>query len=263
MARYKLTVEYEGTRYKGWQIQKNDRTIQGEILGVCQDIFQTDDLEIYGSGRTDSGVHAINQVAHLDVQTDIPSDIIRLKMNDLLPADINIKEVKVAARDFHARHDAVMRSYVYLISKRRTALGKRFVWWVKDRINVQEMRKSAKLLTGMHDFRSFSEESLKDKKGSTSTKVQLEAINIYEEGDLIVLHFIGSHFLWKMVRRITGVLVNVGTGKLNPDLLDEWLHQPSKEPAKYTAPASGLFLESVYYKGETVATKPSIPIKLF
>ena len=125
MSRFKVYLEYEGTRYSGWQIQKNARTVQGEILRACHDIFKVAEIEFYGSGRTDAGVHALIQVAHLDVQTMLAPEVIRMKLNDELPADINILEVEKAPATFHARHDAVGRSYLYQISRRRTAFGKR------------------------------------------------------------------------------------------------------------------------------------------
>src|SRR5512142_724730 len=107
MARFKMYLEYEGTRYSGWQVQKNARTIQGELLGAAHEIFKTTAVELYGSGRTDAGVHALCQVAHLDVDTVLAPEIIRMKLNDGLPADINVLEVAKAPRTFHARHDAV------------------------------------------------------------------------------------------------------------------------------------------------------------
>ncbi|MGH2569091.1 MAG: tRNA pseudouridine(38-40) synthase TruA, partial [Bacteroidota bacterium] len=129
MPRFKLTLEYEGTRYSGWQIQKNARTVQGEFVQAIHKVFRTNEFEFHGSGRTDAGVHALMQVAHLDVKTVLAPEIIRMKLNDELPADINILEIEKAAPTFHARHDAVARRYLYQVSRRRTAFGKRFVWW--------------------------------------------------------------------------------------------------------------------------------------
>ena len=127
MARFKLTMEYEGTRYSGWQVQKNARTVQGEILGAARKVFQRDDFELMGSGRTDAGVHAMGQVAHLEVQTMLAPHIMRMKINDELPADIHVLDISKAQPRFHARHDAEARSYLYHISTRRSAFAKRFV----------------------------------------------------------------------------------------------------------------------------------------
>jgi len=139
MPRFKIFIEYEGTRYSGWQIQKNARTIQGELQTAIHAVFKIPRFEFYGSGRTDAGVHALGQVAHLDVDTMLAPEIIRRKLNDELPADISVMEVSRTERGFHARHDALARSYLYQISRRRTAFGKRYVWWVKDELNERIM----------------------------------------------------------------------------------------------------------------------------
>src|SRR4051812_18670912 len=134
--RFKLTIEYAGTRYAGWQIQKNARTVQGEIDRATRVVTSRKDFELYGSGRTDAGVHAAGQVAHLDVSTPIPAESLRRRLNDELPADINILSAQQVPHRFHARHDAVARRYVYQIARRRTAFAKAFVWWVKDPLDV-------------------------------------------------------------------------------------------------------------------------------
>src|SRR5436190_22361396 len=130
--RFKLTIEYAGTRYSGWQIQKNAKTIQGEIDRAVREITRRRDFELYGSGRTDAGVHALAQVAHLDVVTSLPAETLRHRLNEQLPADINILDAVPVPHRFHARHDAVARRYLYQIARRRTAFAKPFVWWVKD-----------------------------------------------------------------------------------------------------------------------------------
>src|SRR5687768_194380 len=119
--RFKLTIEYAGTRYSGWQVQKNAKTVQGEIERALRDATPTREFELYGSGRTDAGVHALAQVAHLDIDTTLPPDALRRRINDALPSDINILEIETVRHRFHARHDAVARSYIYQVSRRRTA----------------------------------------------------------------------------------------------------------------------------------------------
>ncbi len=246
MPRFKLFIEYEGTRYSGWQIQKNARTVQGEIHEAIHRVFNTSEFEFSGSGRTDAGVHALRQVAHLDVTTVLAPEIIRKKLNDELPADINILEVEKTTPTFHARHDAISRTYLYQISRRRTAFGKRFVWWVKDRLEFNAMQECSRLFLGMNNFSSFTE----DDPEETSTRVLIESVQMKEEGDLILLRIRGSHFIWKMVRRIVGVLAEVGRGKLSFDDVRRFLTTKSDVPAKLTAPPSGLFLEQVLYKGD-------------
>lgn len=247
MPKFKFYIEFEGTRYAGWQAQKGARTVQGEFITACKDLFKTDELDFYGSGRTDSGVHSLEQVAHLEVNTTMATTQMRYRLNDLLPSDISILNIEKVHDNFHARHDAIARSYVYLISRRRTAFGKPFVWWVKDELDADKMQDAARLLEGFHDFRSFTEDNPEEK----STQVELKFVDLYELGDLIVVHIVGSHFLWKMVRRMVGAFVEVGRGNLRPNevlaLLDG-----TKPLAKYTAPPSGLFLERVYYPGEDI-----------
>lgn len=246
MARFKIYLEYDGTRYSGWQVQKQSRTIQGALLDVAEKVFKDEKADIQGSGRTDSGVHAICQVAHLEVKTMLAPEIIKMKFNDKLPHDINILEIEKTYPKFHARHDAESRSYIYQISRRRTAFGKPYVWWIKDKLNFKAMENASKLFMGMKDFRSFSD----DDKLEKSTKVLIENIQLKEEGDLILIRIQGSHFLWKMVRRMVGILVEIGRGNMTEKDILHFLKSHSSEPAKYTAPPSGLFLEQVIYKGE-------------
>ena len=243
--RFKLTIEYAGTRYSGWQIQKNAKTIQGEIERAIRTSTAAD-FELAGAGRTDAGVHALRQVAHLDVSTTVPPETLRRRVNDELPSDISLLAVELVAHRFHARHSAVARSYLYQISRRRTAFAKPFVWWVKDDLDLPAMRSAAAQFVGFHDFRTFSD----DDPTKKSTVVHVEALDIHEDGDLVLIHVEGSHFIWKMVRRVVGVLAEVGRGKLSEAEAARFLLERSPRPAQVTAPASGLFLERVYYPGD-------------
>jgi len=250
--RFKLTIEYTGTRYSGWQIQKNARTVQGEIDRAARTVTGRKDFELYGSGRTDAGVHAAAQVAHLDVSTSLPPETLRHRLNDELPADINILTAEVVPHRFHARHDAVARRYVYQIARRRTAFAKPYVWWVKDPVDVARMRAGAQALVGMRDFKSFAAadhaDPEPDAEAPRSTVVLIDRVDVVEDGALVLIGIEGSHFLWKMVRRIVGVLVEVGRGALDPAIVARFLAEGSAAPARLTAPPSGLFLERVYYK---------------
>lgn len=244
--RLKLTIEYAGTRYSGWQIQKNARTVQGEVERALREGAGVQRFELYGSGRTDAGVHALAQIAHLDLDTALPPELLRRRTNDSLPSDINILRAEPVRHRFHARHDAVARSYVYQIARRRTAFGKALVWWVKDDLALGAMRTAAQQFVGMHDFRSFSDDDPDEK----STQVLLERCDVHERGDAVLVHIEGSHFLWKMVRRLVGVLVEVGRGGITERDAAGMLVEPSTLPARLTAPASGLFLHRVYYPGD-------------
>jgi tRNA pseudouridine38-40 synthase len=247
--RFKLTVEYAGTRYSGWQIQKNARTVQGEIDRSVRAVTGRTDFELYGSGRTDAGVHALAQVAHLDVSTHLPAERLRRLINDELPADINVLSAEPVPHRFHARHDAVARRYLYQVARRRTAFAKAFVWWIKEPLDATRMRDAAQPFVGMRDFQSFAA-SPEDATVEPSTVVLVDRLDIVEDGDLILVSIEGSHFLWKMVRRIVGVLVEIGRGGLEPAAAATFLAESSTAPARLTAPPSGLFLERVYYKGD-------------
>ncbi len=257
-SRFKLSIEYEGTRYSGWQKQENAKTVQGLIIQAAKEIFGNDFLDLQGSGRTDSGVHAICQIAHLDVKTVLAPEIIRLKLNDLLPHDINILEVEKANQNFHARHDAKSRCYLYQISRRRTAFGKNYVWWIKDKLDFKKMESASKHFIGMNNFASFSDDNPEDK----STKVLIDDIQLKEVRDLILIRIIGSHFIWKMVRRIVGILVEVGRGRKSEEDIIIYLNNNFNEPANFTAPPSGLFLEKVTYENETISKEFSSIFKI-
>lgn len=246
MSRYRLDIEYEGTRYRGWQRQINARSVQGMLEEKIRLVTHAKEFDFGGSGRTDAGVHALHQVAHLEIETPLSPEILRRKLNTELPADINILRIAKAAPNFHSRHHAKARSYLYQISRRRTAFGKRFVWWVREELDLDRMTKAIEIFQGMKDFRSFTADSPEEK----STRVLIEEMRIVEAGDLILVRIVGSHFLWKMVRRLIGVVVEVGKGNLSIDDLKRWMIQQEEEAGRYTAPPSGLFLEKVYYEGE-------------
>jgi len=248
MGRYKLTLEYEGTRYTGWQIQKGGKTVQGEILDACRELFKVDDIDLFGAGRTDGGVHATGQVAHLGVETELLPLRIKYGINDRLPPDICIKNVEEAHPKFHARHDATARSYIYQVSRRRTAFGKKYVWWIKDALDTAKMNDAAKLFTGLKDYRYFTD----PEQEQASTKTEIMHAKVEDFGDLLVFHVVGSHFLWKQVRRMTGVLVEVGRGNLSNEEVASFFRLKTDIPAKLTAPPSGLFLERVYFRNEEI-----------
>jgi pseudouridylate synthase I len=259
MARFKLTVEYDGTKFRGWQYQPNQPTIMGRIMEACSIVFNTNKFELYGAGRTDAGVHAIAQVAHLEVNTQLPTRIIKFQLNDQLPSAINILHVEKVDTRFHARHDAVARSYVYQIATRRTAFGKNNCWWIKDKLNIAAMYEAAEVLHGFNDYASFGSSEDED----ASTKVDIHWVRIYEVESSIIIHIVGSHFLWKMVRRMVGVLVEVGRGNLVIDQVKGMLTTYSSIPAKLTAPPSGLYLERVYYPDDIIAEDPIWILNLF
>ncbi|MGE0042992.1 MAG: tRNA pseudouridine(38-40) synthase TruA [Vicinamibacterales bacterium] len=258
MPRFKITLEFAGTRYSGWQKQKNARTVQGALEHAIAEATGESRFECMGSGRTDAGVHALMQVAHLDIRATPPPEALRRRLNELLPSDIQVLAVERAHARFHARHHAVRRVYLYQVSRRRTAFAKPYVWWVKEPLQIDRMRAAAAVFEGMHDFRSFSDDDPDEK----STRVLVEGVEVAEAGALVLIRVVGSHFLWKMVRRLVGVIVEAGRGGLEVAEVRGFLDADSPTPARLTAPASGLFLERVMYEGDPgiPAISPAMPV---
>jgi tRNA pseudouridine38-40 synthase len=246
MARFRLDLEYVGTRYSGWQDQKNARTVQGALNEAVRRVAKRTDFESYGSGRTDAGVHALHQVAHLDLESRLPPETLRRALNDELPADIHLLRLAKVTRQFHARHSAVGRSYLYQIARRRTAFGKPFVWWIRDPLDAKAIAATGRVFEGMHDFRSYGDADPAER----STRVKIDRVQVEEAGDLVLVRILGSHFLWKMVRRLVGVMAEVGRGGLTTADAERFLREASEVPAPLTAPPSGLFLERVMYEGD-------------
>ena len=245
MPTYKLTIEYEGTRYSGWQAQGNtQKTVQGHLIKAAQQVLG--EVDLGGAGRTDAGVHAAGQVAHLRAHKTVdPQQLVR-KLNDLLPHDVHVLSARRANDRFHARHDAVSRVYLYQISTRRSAFAKSFVWWIKDRLDLDAMRSAGSAIPGRHDFSAFTDKRLPQED---SRIVVVERFDVGRDGDLILVRIEASHFLWKMVRKLMACLVEVGRGTLKPQQMAALL-DPKAQPFQPTAPPSGLFLEAIAYEGE-------------
>jgi tRNA pseudouridine38-40 synthase len=250
MSTWKLTLEYDGTRYSGWQEQNNARTVMGELRRAVEESLGVG-VDLQGAGRTDAGVHALGQVAHMRaaVKRPKPPETLRREINERLPSSIVLLEIEPAPARFHARHDALSRTYMYQISTRKTAFSKRYVWWVKEELDIARMSEAAETLMGRHDFVCFRAQD--PSKPDDSTIVLVENAGIETHGHMVLFRIEASHFLWRMVRRIVGVLVRLGRGEITPEdfrrLLDGRA-DPRLDVAAWTAPASGLFLEEVRYK---------------
>jgi tRNA pseudouridine38-40 synthase len=245
-----LTLEYDGTRYSGWQEQKNARTVAGEIRRAAEEYLQAE-VDLHGSGRTDAGVHALAQVAHLraNLRSTPGPDELRRALNSDLPADIVVLRADPAANSFHARHDALRRSYIYQISTRKRAFEKRYVWWVKERLDIDAMQAAAVMLAGRHDFTCFRAPD--PSKPHESTIVVVDSASVRLDADLVLFRIEASHFLWRMVRRIAGVLVKLGQREVALADFESLLAgrcDPRLDVAAWTAPAAGLFLEHITYK---------------
>ena len=249
MTTWKITIEYDGGRYSGWQEQTNARTVQGELRKAAE-MFLGVEVDLQGAGRTDAGVHARAQVAHLRAlvkHAPLPTEFLRA-LNENLPADIAVLDVERAAVRFHARHEATSRAYRYQISTRKTAFEKRYVWWIKEPLDVPAMAHAARMLIGRHNFSCFR--AADPSRPDESPIVVVESASVEIEGHLIVIRIEASHFLWRMVRRVVGVLVKLGKGEIRAEDFESLLSgqiNPRLDVAAWTSPSSGLFLESVRY----------------
>jgi tRNA pseudouridine38-40 synthase len=261
MPAWKLELEYDGTRYRGWQIEHNARTIQGEMSAAARQLFEAKP-EIFGAEPTEPGVHALRQIVHLKVAT-VSGDVTPRKLlagfNEVLPADINVRNVTNVPDDFHARHDAAARYYIYQIATRRTAFAKNFVWWVKDEHDHTEMAAAAKILVGRHDLGSFCE-SGEEKPRSTVTNIFHS--EVFVDADLICFRIGAAYFSPLIIRRIVGSLAEVGRGKMSLDAFSRLLRFRSDAGSRFTAPPSGLFLEKVLYKGDEPPRGKNAAIRL-
>ena len=238
----RLLIEYQGTRYAGWQVQPHGRTVAGEILAAIRSELG-ERPRLYGAGRTDHGVHAEGQVANFHTVSTLAPATLAEALNRVLPADIHILRAEEAPASFHARHDALSRRYRYQLASRRSAFFKKLVWWIRRPLDTTAMIAAVSTLPGRHDFRSFADRA--EEVGEPRVRVLHAAIG--RSGILTTFTIEADHFLPKMVRRVVGVLVQIGIGALPVEAMRRFLENRVDDPAAWTAPPSGLFLERVSY----------------
>lgn len=255
MPTYRLLVEYDGTKFSGWQVLPKGRTVQGVLLEALREVTGESELSLYGAGRTDAGVHALGQVASFRTKKALAVDRVLGKLEQLLPADVAVRDVRLAAPGFHARHDATGRAYRYQLAVRRSAFGKRTTWWVGEPLDLEAMAKAASFFVGRHDFAAFTKRGKEQK----TTLVEVEEVLVVPKGAFVLIRVVASHFLWNQMRRMVGVLVSVGRGELEPDVISDLL-SGRRSPPPVAAPASGLFLEAVRYPGEPFVLPPLEPV---
>lgn len=243
MANYKLTIEYDGTRYHGWERKRNLDTIQGKIEDVLTRMTGETELNLIGAGRTDAGVHARGMVANIHLKTPIQPEELRSGLNRYLPEDIAVREVRQAADRFHARYNAAGKTYRYTCSLGKNVFQRRYVTRLEETPDVERMRRAAAFLMGQHDFRSFCG----NPKMKKSTIRTIDRIDIERRGDLLTFTFHGDGFLQHMVRILVGTLIEVGCGRMEPEQMPDILAAQRRSEAGPTAPAGGLTLMSVDY----------------
>ena len=244
----KIVLEYDGSRYDGWQKQGNtDNTIQGKIEGILKK-WSGEEIEIHGSGRTDAGVHARGQVAnfHIDAKICQTADEAKQYLNRYLPDDIRVLRAEEMPERFHSRLNAVTKTYSYTVetAARKSVFDRKYVYGLGKTLDVNTMRKAAAELIGEHDFKSFCS----NKKMKKSTVRRLDSIEIIEDGSKVTFVYTGNGFLYNMVRILTGTLLEVGLGMRKPGEMKMILNAMNREAAGITAPPEGLFLVNVEYE---------------
>lgn len=244
MGRIRLDIEYDGTAYCGWQRQKEELGIQ-QVIEEAIDSIQGGSCTVEGSGRTDAGVHAINQVAHFDSTCTVPADSWKFVLNNILPPDIRILRSSSVSDEWHARYWAKNKTYKYVFynSRVNTALKRNFSFFVPYRLDEEKMKRALMDLIGEHDFDPFM--SRKSQKENTVRTIYFA--NLERHGDELHLYINGSGFLHNMVRTIAGTLVDIGRGHLSEDTFKKSIETGNRIMLGITASAGGLFLYEVNY----------------
>lgn len=245
MKNYKIIIQYDGTRYKGWQVQKStDMTIQGKLQDVLTAMTGVE-IEVIGSGRTDAGVHALGQVANFHIPDGYSTEYILDYLNHYLPMDIAVIDIEEVDERFHARYHAVEKTYVYRIhtSKIPNVFERKYMYSYIEELDVDAMRKAADLMLGTHDFMAFCG----NKKMKKSTVRTVKSIQIEEKENEILISYTGDGFLQQMIRIMTGTLIEVGNGTKRPTDIMSIIESKVRENAGYTVPAEGLCLKNVVY----------------
>ena len=245
MRNIKLTIEYDGKCYNGWQKQPDKLNIQGEIEKAIYNITQ-EEVDLIGSGRTDAGVHALGQVANFKTNSALPIEKLALAINSQLKSSIIIKKAEEVDERFHSRYTAKQKTYRYIInnSKTGTAIYRNLEYCFPVKLNVEKMVEAAKYFEGEHDFKAF-------KSSGTSGKNSVRTIyksEVRQDGERIIIELTGNGFLYNMVRIISGTLLDVGLEKIEPNEIPDIIEKKDRTKAGKTLPAHGLYLVKVQYK---------------
>lgn len=242
MTSYKMKIAYQGTHYCGWQIQPSDPSVQEEIQKALK-IITKEDVHVMGSGRTDTGVHSSGQVAKFDLQ--VPYDTFKLErsLNGLLPKDIAVRDLETCQDSFQPRFDAISRYYVYTIYTRKSAFSPELGWFHPAEFNIQILKEAAQDFLGVHDFKDFCI----PRNDGKSTLCEIQEIQVIEFDDKVEIHIRGNRFLHRMVRAMTGLLMEIAKGKQAQDTIIKCLNGFQK-PTRIWAPPEGLNLVEVRYE---------------
>ncbi len=245
--RYFITFSYDGSQYKGYQKQSRAKTIQSEIEKALKTINNNQPVSISASGRTDAGVHALNQKAHFDLDLDINEEKLKKAINSLIPDDIYIKELEVVSDNFHARFNAKAKEYLYKINMGPyDPIERNYVYQYNKRLDVVEMERALKYLEGTHNFKSFTK-SDEEKDDYARTIIQTNLIRDFKNVNKITISFVGTGFLRYMVRNMVGTLIEIGEGKRKSEDIIKILAAKDRTSAGKTANPEGLYLKDVFY----------------
>ena len=245
MRNIKLTIEYDGKDFNGWQKQPNKLNIQGEIERAIKDITG-EDVDLIASGRTDAGVHALGQVANFKTNSNIPVEKIPIALNTKLKRSIRILVAEEVEERFHSRYNCKKKTYRYVInnSANGTAIYRNLEYNFSQELNVEKMNEAVKYFIGEHDFKGF-------KASGTSSRSSVRTIydaNVYKNGDRVNIELTGNGFLYNMVRIIAGTLIDVGIGKILPEQITDIINSKERTKAGKTLPPNGLYLVKVEYE---------------
>ncbi len=240
---YKLTVEYDGTDFSGFQIQPRVRTVQGELERALQRLFRRD-FCLSAAGRTDAGVHARGQVVNVQAEREFPTGVLMRALNAHLPRDIVIKQAERVPPEFHARFSACGREYVYQITQEPTALNRRFVWQISFRVDEDKLRACAEILRQKRNFESFTKARAEVK----SYECEIQEAQWEILGNRLFFHISANRFLHNMVRILVGTMIEVARGRFSLEAFDRMFEARDRRAAGLTAPARGLILEKVRYE---------------
>ncbi len=245
MSRYKIVIEYKGTDYVGWQRQDNGKSIQETIENSIEKLTN-EKIQVFGAGRTDSGVHALGQVAHFDINKKFSSDSIRDGLNNFLRSEsISIIDAEEVTDDFHARFSAKKREYLYKIINRRAPLTieKDLAWVLHKKLNLEKIKDAANFFIGKNNLNAFRSSHCQSK----TTIKNIDKIEIIKKNEQIEINVQAKSFLHSQVRIMVGTLINVGEGKISPEYIKFIIKEAKRENAGPTAPAAGLYLLKVIY----------------
>jgi len=240
-----MIIQYDGTRFKGWQKQTEDiNTVQGKLENLLSNMTG-EEIQLVGCGRTDTGVHALNYIANFHTNSNLKTEDMFKCLYDNLPDDIGVKSIKDSSERFHARYNILSKTYMYRINNNqiKNVFDRKYIHNINDKLDLEKMKQCSEILIGTHDFQSFT--TLKSKTKSTVRTINY--INIEEKDGVIEIEVNGNGFLWNMVRIILGTLIEAGKGKLNENDIESILNAKKRAEAGPMAPAKALFLKDVEY----------------